>query len=198
MEANHSINNKEFLFIGITMPSPVEGESGRITRFLRGNLLDIMHIRHPESSANEIERIIREIPPDLHHRLTLHDHFRLAEHLGIGGIHLNGRNPDIPEDLIKKRPDLRISRSCHSIEEVTEARNLDYVTLSPVFDSISKEGYKSIIPKDKLPLLKNRLKEARVPVVALGGVTPEKESLLRLIGFAGMALLGSLWKERNL
>ena len=71
------------------------------------------------------------------------------------------------------------------MEELEFASDYDYVTLSPIFDSISKQGYKSAF---KLMELKNKIKGKKV--VALGGVTPDKFSYLKSIGFKGAALLG--------
>ena len=188
---------RDFLIIGITPQKPVEQEWTWITELLRDGVVDIMHIRHPEADADEMKRIIAGVPEDLRYRLTLHDRFELAIPLGIGGIHLNRRNPQPPPDARAITPGLRISKSCHSIEEVEESAGLTYVTLSPIFDSISKEGYRALLPQEKLPSLRKRLEASGVAVVALGGITPDKENLLRQSGFAGMAMLGALPTPRN-
>ena len=64
------------------------------------------------------------------------------------------------------------------------------MTLSPVFDSISKQGYRSAFDPDSLrPWLEGKR------VVALGGVTPERIPLLRDAGFSGAAMLGYFWNQ---
>ncbi len=69
---------------------------------------------------------------------------------------------------------------------------MDYVTLSPIFDSISKSGYTAAYTHEEL----SRLTGAPTKVIALGGVNPERISFLRRYNFTGFAMLGALpWGE---
>ena len=86
-----------------------------------------------------------------------------------------------------------VSRSCHSLEEVATHRTAtDYLFLSPVFDSISKQGYRSAFPPAAL-------REAAAAgiidekVLALGGVSEANLPEVRDYGFGGAALLGDIW-----
>ena len=106
----------------------------------------------------------------------------------MGGVHLNGRNPDLPDGYRGT-----VSRSCHSLEEVAAHRTAtDYLFLSPVFDSISKQGYRSAFPPAAL-------REAAAAgiidekVLALGGVSEANLPEVRGYGFGGAALLGDIW-----
>lgn len=185
--------NTDFLKIAITRPDISPGEAERITDLLASGEADIVHLRHPLASAWDIDKVINLIPSEYHPRLTLHDHHQRAKDTKIGGIHYNSRNP-LPDDLSDMpfiRSDLRRSVSCHSIEEAISISNqhpeLTYITLSPIFDSISKSGYAAAFD---LEVLRSRLPEIKLPVVALGGVTPDKFSLLQSLGFRGAAMLG--------
>ena len=85
-----------------------------------------------------------------------------------------------------------ISRSCHSLDEVSESRFYDYVFLSPIFDSISKEGYKQGFTSEQL----NKAKVRKIidgRVIALGGITAENIFMANSYGFGGVAVLGDLW-----
>lgn len=64
--------------------------------------------------------------------------------------------------------------------------------LSPIYGSISKPGYEAAFPD--ADALASALAGARYPVLALGGVTPDKFEELRELGFAGAALLGAVWQ----
>ena len=104
---------------------------------------DRIHLRKPGCSEQELACLIEQLPPHCLPRLSLHDHFGLTERYGIGGIHLNGRNPVPP-------PGYRgiVSRSCHSLSEVAQYKaEVDYLFLSPIFDSISKTGYQAAFPR---------------------------------------------------
>ena len=74
--------------------------------------------------------------------------------------------------------------------EVREAAGqCDYVTLSPIFDSISKKGYRSAFTASILEELNDI---ARPLVIALGGVTPDRLAELKRFNFAGYAVKGAI------
>ena len=90
-----------------------------------------------------------------------------------------------------------ISASCHTLEEVQEdKKTCDYVFLSPIFDSISKEGYSSkFTPEAIREAVKADIIDKKV--IALGGI--DEENILRVkdFGFGGAAILGGLWSKFN-
>lgn len=174
----------DFIILAFTLPSFFLEEPYRITKILREDKANIVHLRKPDSSLKEMENLIRLIPKDLHHRLKIHDHFSLIKKYELGGLHLNSRNNQIPIDKIA------LSRSCHRIDELKLVEKYDYVTLSPIFDSISKPGYHSGFNLKELKLIIKGKK-----VVALGGVTPSKLPELKEAGFYGAAMLGFFWKD---
>ena len=57
--------------------------------------------------------------------------------------------------------------SLHSLGELSEdLHGLDYAFLSPVFDSISKQGYTAAFDSEAL---KEAVSKAACPIIALGG-----------------------------
>jgi len=172
---------EEFLTIVMTSPGKVDDEPNKITCLLESGV-DIIHIRKPSWSIEETRELILGISGKLRHRLRLHDHFSLVTEMSLGGVHLNSRNPDAPPGTTG------FSRSCHSVEEILKSGNYDYVTLSPIFDSISKVGYRRAFELENIECcLKGK------HVVALGGVTPDAFPMLKEKGFFGAALLGYIW-----
>lgn len=168
----------------LTRPAFVGSESADIRRMLESGWVDRVHLRKPGSSEEDMRRLIEDLPEDLYSRLTLHDHFPLAAEMGLGGVHLNSRCHEVPAGF----PGL-VSASCHSFEELDERRGCDYRFLSPVYDSISKEGYRSAFSEDDLRGHVDR------GVYALGGVTPRHLPSLQGLGFGGAAMLGSAWRQ---
>ncbi|HXD94336.1 MAG TPA: thiamine phosphate synthase, partial [Bacteroidia bacterium] len=72
-------------------------------------------------------------------------------------------------------------------------RKYEYVFLSPVFDSISKTGYKSNFDLENLkPFLKKHKN-----VIALGGVNTKNIELIKQVGFSGAAFIGAVWQNKN-
>ena len=170
--------------IAITTPDFRQGEDLAIRRLIdRG--WNRVHIRKPEAAREQLIRLIERIPVTYRQYISIHDHLDLAVKYSLGGVHLNSRNPFPPVGWKGL-----ISRSCHSIEEIKKFPDLDYLTLSPIFDSISKPGYKS---RFSLETLNNtNLKN----VYALGGVTFSQLHKLKEIGFEGAAMLSEAWKTK--
>lgn len=81
--------------------------------------------------------------------------------------------------------------SAHNTEEILANPGYDYYFLSPIYDSISKEGYKSAFSKTELTEFLHAHPE--IKVMALGGMTAEKVCECREMGFAGVAFLGEIW-----
>ncbi len=144
---------------------------------------DRVHLRHPSASLADMRRLIERIPQRYHRHLVLHGHFELTNSFNLGGLHLNHRCPAPP--ALYSGP---LSRSCHSIAELRASEGMAYVTLSPIFDSISKPGYGSRFTLAEL----RELDDISTPVIALGGVTAEQIPALSDYNFRGFAMLGAL------
>lgn len=172
------------LWIAVTPPAFHDGEAAFISRLLAGGV-DVVHLRKPGSAEAECAGLLEALSEDERARVVVHDHFGLAARYGLMGIHLNSRNPSVPEGFRGQ-----LSRSCHSLEEVRRFKpECGYVFLSPVFDSISKQGYSSAFSSGELHrAAASGIIDSRV--VALGGVTPERLPYLRSLGFGGAAMLG--------
>lgn len=176
-----------FKLIAITREVVEIDESCRICNLIDAGF-DYVHIRKPALQKNEMQQFIESIPTRYYNRLKLHDHFDLADKYDLAGIHLNSRNRTAPTGFQK-----HVSKSCHAIEELRDIDRFEYVFLSPIFDSISKQGYKARFSKDELENSSNLISEK---VMALGGVADKHIPYLQKIGFGGCALLGYLpWTD---
>ncbi len=80
-----------------------------------------------------------------------------------------------------------IGQSCHNEAEIAAADEVDYATVSPVFESRGKPGYGPALGRAGLM----RLNAADLkPLLALGGVTPATLADLKGTGIAGVAIMG--------
>lgn len=172
------------LWLVITFPTFFPGEAAFIhCLFACG--VDIVHLRKPGATAEECVKLLDDLTGDDRRRIVIHDFFELAQPYGLRGIHLNARRSTIPDGWQG-----HVSRSCHSLEEVKRYKDAcDYVFLSPIFDSVSKQGYASAFTDETL---REASKDGIIDnkVVALGGVTPDKIDYLRQLNFGGAAMLG--------
>ncbi len=148
---------------------------------------DYVHLRFIESDKDEVGKVIESIPILHHKKLTLHNHFELADKYAVGGLHLNSRCKKLPVGFKG-----RVSCSCHSLTELSLAECYDYVMLSPVFDSISKQGYRGRFSDKELRMIKAR------NVIALGGITPDRIAELKQYNFSGFAMLGYLFQSKDI
>lgn len=148
----------------ITEPENFSGERALVELMLRRGV-DRVHVR--KRRAEDAEALIAEIAPEFHGRLRVHYYPELASRYGCE-MHLR-------------------ERSCHSVDELRE--DVEYQFLSPIYDSISKEGYKSRFDLAELRVGGN--------VIALGGVTPEHFGELRAAGFGGAAMIGYIWADHK-
>ena len=176
--------------IVITTEAFFNGEAEAINLLFK-NGLELLHIRKPYISADEMRSFIEQIDKTFHHNIVLHDNYELANVFGLKGIHLNRRNKDVSGELEKS---LSISCSCHSFKEIGEAQKCEYVFLSPVFDSISKVGYKQGFTHEQLCDARDKGIISK-HIVALGGVAKEQISVVSRYGFGGVAILGALWNN---
>jgi len=201
------------MIIVITRPDFFEGEAEKIAQLLQSGRADLIHIRKPPlplaDSARvrqsrlekldrlenldrlaQMERLIQALPARLYSRLVLHDHHSLAIKYGLRGVHLNSRNPEPPAGWSGA-----VSISCHTLSELSECRRKPYayMSLSPIFDSISKRGYRSAFSADDIAAARSQgLIDERV--MALGGITFDKINEIKEMGFGGAMILGDAWK----
>lgn len=178
--------------IAITSPKVIEDDVFLIQRLLEKGI-DTIHLRKPDSGISECRKLLEALTPEQRAKIIIHDYPELYEEFSLKGIHVNKNVPILPSDYKGYR-----TRSCHSLEEVQRHKNeYDYVFLSPIFDSISKVGYRSGFTKEELL-------EASVAgiidekVIALGGVTFDKIADLKALNFGGVAMIGSIYHRNAL
>jgi thiamine-phosphate pyrophosphorylase len=166
------------------------------------NGLFTFHLRKPDLDANQLEAFVKQIHSKYYKRIVLHSHFDLLKKYNFKGIHLTetARNQYASNDLkktIKKLQNkgLSISTGFHSLEQFIQnaSFNYDYVFLSPIFDSISKNGYQS---KFNIEELKEFLVEnAGIKnICALGGVDISTIPKIKELNFKKAAILGAIWQ----
>ena len=170
--------------IVITWSTCFNGEAAEIERMLRSGDAWRVHVRKPDASEAEVRALIEAIPADLRKQLTLHDFHHLVAEYGVGGVHLNSRNPHAPSAWKGL-----VSCSLHADDVKTGiACDFDYAFLSPIYNSISKPGYQSAFTAEELRRV------ASDKLFALCGVTPDKYDEIEAMGFGGAAILGSAWR----
>lgn len=175
------------MIILISNPEPVNDEHEIILQLFNEGL-EVFHLRKKGFQESEMKAFIENIPEKYRKRIVLHSHYHLVGEYGLKGIH-------VPAVYAGKIPAGTLSVSFHSPEEILKSElPFDYGFLSPVFDSISKEGYKSRFKPDELRLF---LQDRKEKIIALGGMDEDKIETVQYLGFSGIALLGAIWQNEN-
>jgi thiamine-phosphate pyrophosphorylase len=165
--------------------------------------LEVFHLRKPKFSTRRLKRYLDKMGAAYHSRIVIHSHHELAARFNVRGIHLTHkhRRHEFPwrwlrlKLLMLRRPQLCITTGFHALADLREHNpRYEYVFLSPIFESISKVGYKNTFHEDSLREL---LAATKYRVMALGGVDEDKIETARQMGFSGVAVLGSLWKSKD-
>ena len=124
-------------------------------------------------------------------RVLINDRIDVALAAGADGVHLGvvAIPVEAARSIAGRR--LTIGASTHSLEELAEAARggADYATFGPVFETPSKEAYG---PPLGVGALRAAASSAPLPVLALGGVTPETAKRLAGSGIAGVAAISAI------
>jgi thiamine-phosphate pyrophosphorylase len=121
--------------------------------------------------------------------VTVHGDIEAAAAAGAAGVHLPaGASPKLARARLGKGA--LIGLSVHSAHEAASADpSADYVTLSPIFGSISKPGYG---PALGVGGLADAIAPGGVPIVALGGVSAHNLAPCLAAGAAAVAAMGAV------
>jgi thiamine-phosphate pyrophosphorylase len=183
--------------IVISPPTTATHEVAVVTEMLAAGLARF-HVRKPAWEQAEMAAYLAEIPRQYHAQLVLHSHHALVAAMGLGGAHLTAASR-AAGTIPRLRAGQTLSTSFHSLAEIRQhRRRYDYVFLSPVFDSISKDNYGAAFDLIEVAAALRGLREPATfapRVLALGGVDAARLAAVRQVGFAGAALLGAIWQS---
>ncbi len=123
--------------------------------------------------------------------LLINDRPDVALACGADGVHLPTHGFPVADARAILGPQSVIGVSTHSAAEAADAarQGADFVVFGPVYATPSKEPYG---PPRGLDELETAVREASVPVVALGGIDASRVPEVRTRGAAGIALIRAI------
>ncbi|MFI5149402.1 MAG: thiamine phosphate synthase [Bacteroidia bacterium] len=155
---------------------------------------ELIHIRPGTLNQASFRTFLESLPGSLYQRIVIHGHYELAASLKLRGIHLTESARARGNSIQGKKAGSGIfsSASFHDLHDLIEnGKHYSYVFLSPVFPSISKEGYEPAFDRKELKMILGS-GICETPVYALGGIDQDTLLLARELGFQGAALHGAL------
>lgn len=136
---------------------------------------------------------LRAVGQDFDATLTVHDDLEAARL--VQGLHLP-RSGNVAIARLGLGPEALLGQSAHDLAaaRLAAAAGADYVTLSPIFPSLSKPGYGPVIGVEGMAQI---VAELSIPVLALGGITGDRAASCRAAGAAGVAVMGAVMKASD-
>jgi thiamine-phosphate pyrophosphorylase len=186
--------------IVISNTSDVESEHLILHRLFEEGL-EYFHVRKPKYSTRKLKDYLEKIDKKYRNRVVIHTHHELCIPYKLKGFHLTNRHRNrrflqtwfMMRYIKFMRPDIQVTTSFHVINSLKRYNpEYAYVFLSPIFDSISKIGYKNTFSE---ATLKEGLSQTQFQVIAMGGVMYDVLDKVKDYGFHGFALLGGLWNS---
>ncbi|MFC5446978.1 thiamine phosphate synthase [Paenibacillus aestuarii] len=152
-----------------------------------------IHIREKEKPAEQVLRLIGAalaagVPAE---RLYVNGHLSIAATVTLGGLHMAGSSPQLTSLHDMSNRALRTGVSVHGVNEARqrEQEGADYLVFGHIYETGSKPG----LPPRGLELLSEVTAEVSIPVIAIGGVTPERIRPVLEAGASGVAVMSGIW-----
>lgn len=153
-------------------------------RFLAELGVGVVQLRDKRGPASTL-RALAERCVNLGPLLIVNDDVALAAELGLWAHVGQEDGPD---------PAVPFGRSTHTPEQVGAVGGARYVGFGPVFATTTKDtGYTA----RGLDALAEAVRASPVPVVAIGGITPENLDAVRATGVHGWAVIRGFWAHRH-
>jgi thiamine-phosphate pyrophosphorylase len=153
--------------------------------------IDLLQVRERDLDARALAALVSELVAmtrGTRTRVVVNDRIDVALCSGADGVHLRGDSAPaaavrglVPRGFI-------VGRSVHDAAEAAEpGREVDYLIAGAVWASRSKPAGQRLLGIDGLAAV---VAAARVPVLAIGGLTVDRISDAAVAGAAGIAAIG--------
>jgi thiamine-phosphate pyrophosphorylase len=152
----------------------------RAKTWAHGRVLDAAHTIHAICQSRAV-------------RFVVNDHADIAAEIGAAGLHLGQEDLSIAE--ARRVFSGRIGLSTHDLEQVRRANadGADYIGFGPVFPS----GTRQLVPPLGASALARAVQASAVPVVAIGGIGPERIETVITTGVQAWAVIGAIFTAEN-
>jgi thiamine-phosphate pyrophosphorylase len=150
--------------------------------------IDLIQVRERDLDARVLESLVRRLVTRAGSTLiVVNDRADIARASGAHGVHLRAQGPTEERIRTVGPPGWIIGRSIHDPGEVRLHPGVAYFLFGTVFPSRSKEAG---TPTTGIEGLTAAVRSSRLPVLAIGGITPARATECMAAGAAGVAAIG--------
>ena len=148
--------------------------------------VDVIQVRERDVDARALTDLVARVHAragGAGTRVLVNDRADVALAAGADGVHLPGDG--LPTGRTRTlAPEWIIGRSVHPGDDPSDAADVDYLLFGTVFETASKPAAWRVAGLDAFGAL---AASVRIPVLAIGGVTPARASAVAAAGGAGVA-----------
>jgi len=152
------------------------------------DVVDLVQIRERDVDAGVLLPLVVDLvrrAAGSRTRVVVNDRLDVACAAAAHGVHLPADGPETGR-VRRLRPEGLVGRSIHSFEEALANQDADYLLFGTVFPSESKpEGW----AVQGIEALRRTAASSVPPVIAIGGITPERAVRCREAGAGGVAAI---------
>ena len=155
-----------------------------------------------EKDLSEIELIklaqpIAELCHNYEAKLFINTHTSVAKDVGAAGVHLPAKAASV--DTVRETEtgdNFYIGCSVHSLDAANrrEVEGADFLTYSPIYPTASKPGYGPAVGTASLAEV---VEGVKLPVFALGGITPDRVQECLAAGAFGVAVMSGVMSSKG-
>ncbi len=159
------------------------------------NILQYRNKQENDQKKSKLAFTLLELCNEFNVLFIINDDVQLAKKLDADGIHI-GKNGLSLEMTRNELPDKIIGVSCYNeLDRAVMAENngADYIAFGSFFSSINKPN----APQANTQLLKQAKSVLTIPIVAIGGITPENSKELVLAGADYLAVISGLYAHSD-
>jgi thiazole tautomerase (transcriptional regulator TenI) len=158
--------------------------------------VDFFHLREKQMSAAQLYQAVtllgeKKIPLS---KILINDRVDVAWALKVFGVQLAFHSLDVR--VVKQAfPGIRVGSSIHSVDEalVASQKGADYAIYGHVFQTNSKPG----LPPKGVEKLQEITMNTKLPIIAIGGITPSNSRLVIKAGAKGIAVMSGVLEAED-
>jgi thiamine-phosphate pyrophosphorylase len=154
--------------------------------------LPALQVREKDLPVTELASLCRRLraltPPPF---LIVNDRADVALAVGADGVQRTHASLSVAELCTVADKRLRVGASVHSLGEAVQAsaQGAAWVFFGPIYDTPSKRAYGA---PQGLAALEQVTAALDIPVIAIGGITPERVEAVRRAGAHGVAVISAI------